>query len=106
MVKQYPYQLQALSVIDNGQDENGNSLPPSESWVDVCSCRDEANTGGRQVSAADGTLFTFSALIQLPKGTEALSAGSHIRVLDGTGIRLSGKVLYSRKDQMHSRAWV
>lgn len=106
MIKQYPYQLEVLLTVDNGTDPNGNNLPPSDDWTFLCNCRDEAGNG-RLINGVDGQAIAFSFLIQMPKGVDAIEEGSKVRVIDESGaIRCEGSVIYSRKDQLHSRAWV
>jgi len=105
MISQYPYILQVLFLTGGGTDENGNPISPSETWVNLTRCRDEAGNG-RLITTVDGQQHQYSFLVQMPKGVEAVALGSQIRVVDGVEVRATGKVVYSRKDQMHSRLWV
>lgn len=105
MVRQYPYILQSLTIADGGPDQDGNYQPATETWSDVCICRDEAGNG-KKLTLADGSVHEYSYLVQMPKGTEPIDSGTKIRVMDGGEIRATGEVLYSRKDQLHSRLWV
>lgn len=106
MVKQYPYTLQVLYMTGGGKDSDGNIIPPSDDWVNYSRCRDEAGNG-KPITLTDGTQSQYSYLIQMPKGVEALEFGKPVQVLDSEGnIRAKGKVIYSRKDQLHSRAWL
>ncbi len=105
MVVQYPYTLEVLNLIDGGQDAEGNILKPTEEWVKVCNCRDEAGNG-KKITLTDNSIHEFAFLVQMPKGTTAIEPGRTIRVLDGLNVRCTGKVVYSRKDQLHSRLWV
>lgn len=88
------------------KDADGNYIEPTENWADYCLCRDEANNG-KEVKGVDGNSFTYSALIQMPKGITALVPGTMIQVLDkDNNVRVKAQVIYSRKDQFHTRAWV
>lgn len=105
MVSQYPYILQVLNLLGGGYDENGNPIPPSEQWINYCRCRDEAGNG-RTVTTQDGVQHQYSFLVQMPKGVDEVKAGTKVKVVDGSDVRASGEVIYSRKDQLHSRLWV
>lgn len=108
MIVQYPYTLQLWQAADSVQDENGNWVPGEAAWVDYCKCRDEAVSNGQQVATTDGVMHPVSLLIQMPKGTQPLTAGDKIQVIDADGsVRVwESKILYSRKDQLHTRAWI
>jgi len=104
-IKQYPYQLLVLTIVENGKDEDGNNLPPTENWEFYCNCRDEAGNG-KPINNVDGASVVYSFLIQMPEGVEAIPAGTKVMVTDGLPVRCTGSIIYSRKDQFHSRAWV
>lgn len=104
MVQQYPYILQVLFLTGGTQDADGNYIPQTETWANLCRCRDESGNG-KTVALTDGEAYPYNFLVQMPKGVEAIKAGTQIRVVDGSAIRATGKVVYSRKDQLHSRAW-
>lgn len=108
MVAQYPYLLQRLAISAvSSQDSSGDFVNSgSQSWIDVCKCRDE---DGRQkkISKSDGTFFISTHLIQCPFGVEPIAANQQIRVIDSNEtVRLTGQVLYSEKGQLHTRIWV
>lgn len=105
MVRQYPYVLQVLELTGGGFDSNGNPIPPSETWMNLTRCRDEAGNG-KKVTLNDGNVHEYAFLIQMPKGVEAIQPGKKVRVMDGADVRARGEVVYSRRDQLHSRAWV
>lgn len=103
---QYPYILQTLQQTDAVQDENGNWTPGGEEWVTHSKCRDESGSG-RQVRGEDGSAIVVNFLVQCPLGTPAVPANTSIRVVDESeNVRATGKVLYSRKDRLHTRIWV
>ena len=104
MVSQYPYILQVLSITGT-KDENGNWIAGTENWINLTRCRDEAGSG-KKVTGIDGSSHDYSFLIQMPQGVEAIAAGTKVRVVDGAAVRATGLVIYSRKDQFHSRVWV
>jgi hypothetical protein len=104
MVKQYPYLLQVFVQADATMDNNGNWIPGTQSWVDVCECRDESGSGKR-ITLTDGSVYEYNALIQCPV-IDQIKPGTMIRVIDGNVIRVEKAVVYSRKDQMHTRIWV
>jgi len=105
MVVQYPYTLEVLKHIGGTYDPAGNPIPSQEVWQQLAKCRDEAGNG-KKVSLSDNTVNEYAFLVQLPKGTEAVPVDTIIRVMDGQTVRCTGKVIYSRKDQLHSRLWV
>lgn len=105
MVAQYPYTLEVLVLSGGGYDNAGNPIDPTESWQVVSKCRDEAGNG-KKVSLTDNSVYEYAFLIQLPRGVEAVEAGTKVRVVNRTEVRCSGDVVYSRKDQLHSRIWV
>lgn len=105
MITQYPYQLQVLTQGESVQDANGDWVTPATVWIDYCKCRDEAGNG-KYVKGVDGNDYLFSFLIQMPKGIEPISSGTQIRIMNGSDVRQSGKVLFSRKDQLHTRSWI
>jgi hypothetical protein len=104
VASQYPYVLQVLLLTGNTQDADGNYIPQTETWTNLCRCRDESGNG-KSISTVDGEIYPYSFLIQMPKGVDPLAPGTQVRVMDGSTVRATGKVVYSRKDQLHSRAW-
>jgi hypothetical protein len=105
MVSQYPYTLQVLLPGPDTQDAAGNIIPGTANWVNLTRCRDEDGRG-KKVTLSDGNEHQFTFLIQMPKGVEALKAGTNVKVMEGSTVRAEGKVLYSRKGQMHTQTWV
>lgn len=105
MVVQYPYILEMLVRSGGGYDNAGNPIPSFEDWVSVGKCRDEAGNG-KKVTLSDNTVHEYSFLVQCPKGTPAIEKGTTIRIMEGNIIRCQGEVIYSRKDQLHTRLWV
>lgn len=107
MVKQYPYRLYAEIRPESYQDARGNwvTCPPARHYIGEC--RDEPLGAGALHTGIDGQKYAYSGIIYLPKGTEALPAGTPIAVEDAQGtLRIAGKVLRSSKDQLHTRLWV
>lgn len=107
MSMQYPYRLEKFIVNESWQDENGDFIPEQSKWEFVCKCRDEAGNG-KQIQGTDGTIYTYSSLIQCPKGVGLIDTGTKVRVKDiMNNVRvLEAPVIYSRKDQLHTRIWV
>lgn len=105
MVKQYPYKLQVLELIGGGQNEDGDYAPATQEWVNISKCRDESGQG-KTVTLSDVTIATYSFLIQCPKGLPALVTGKDIQVIEEGRVRAFGKVLYSRKGQLHTQIWL
>lgn len=106
MVRQYPYTLYVLQLTGGGFDQDGNPIGSNQTWVEVSKCRDEANTGGRQINLVDGSAHVFDSLIQTPRGTSPIGVGSSVEVRDGMSVRVKGAVKRSQKDQLHTRIWV
>lgn len=106
MVRQYPYVLQVLSSTPGTFTPDGDPIAPVSVFVNHAKCRDESNSGAKQINLSDGTAHIFQALIQLPKGTPEVKVGTSVRVLQGNDVRLLGSVKLFRKDQLHCRIWV
>ena len=110
MVRQYPHYLFAiLSGGDSVQDEDGNWSDAIPENALVSKCREETDGRGTEIQAADGTFHKFTSLVQLPKGTQRVEAGTQVFVADnpdGTGVRITGTVLKFDAGQLHSRLWV
>lgn len=108
MVKQYPYSLYELKVIDSVYDENtGGYTEAKEEWVFVSKCRDEANGGGGKIVTADGETYVFGATVYMPKSTTNVLLNAMIKVEDESGsIRLQGQNKLFKPEQLHSRLWV
>lgn len=106
MVKQYPYTLQKLQTTPSHQDDDGNFVAESTLWVDLCKCRNEDGKQ-RKITVADDTFSVANHMIQCPKGVEALNFNDQIKVIgENSEVRVQGSVLYSSKDQLHTRIWV
>jgi|SRR5215217_5612852 len=105
MVRQYPYILQVMTTTPGSFNTDGDPVEPVSDYVTHAKCRDEANSGAKQINV-DGTSHIFQALIQLPKGTAEVKVGTRVRVVQGTDIRLLGTVKSFRSDQLHCRIWV
>lgn len=106
MVRQYPYTLQVLQTIEAHQNGSGDFVAESTSWVDVCKCRNEDGKQ-RKISVSDGTFSVANHLIQCPKGVEAMNFGDKVKVIgENSEVRVEGSVIYSSKEQLHTRIWV
>lgn len=103
---QYRFKLYQLVLIDNGEEPNGNPIPPTEDWQFVCDCRDEVNTKAGFLPTADGGTYVFQALIQCPEGTPSLKPGTDIEVRDGSNVRLKQTVKNCDVSLFHTRIWV
>lgn len=106
MVKQYPYILYTQQLSGGGFNSDGDPIEPTPVFVPHSKCRDESNIGGKVVTMIDGSVHMYEALVQLPKKTEALQAGTLIYIMDGSDIRLQGTIKFFRREQMHCRIWV
>lgn len=106
MVKQYPYTLQKFQTTESHQDDNGNFVAESSTWIDVCKCRNEDGKQ-RKITISDDTFSTANHLIQCPKGIAALKFGDKVKVIgENSEVRVDGSVSYSSKDQLHTRIWL
>jgi hypothetical protein len=102
MVRQYPYFLQVLTKAEATQDYEGNWVPGVEKWVTHSKCRDVSGSG-KQIKGTDGSVVTITFVAHCPKGTAALEANKQVRIIDGNDVRVTGKVLYSDKAQLHTK---
>lgn len=106
-MKQYPYALQVQTLAgESTRDGNGNWVAASPAWETVSSCRDEANSSGRQVVLTDGSAYQYDSLIQLPLSCPDLQAGQTVQVLEGSTVRVTGEVKQFRREQLHCRCWL
>lgn len=107
VIRQYPYKLYKLTKTedfynpDTGEWEQG-----SESWEFISNCRDENNSSGRTITT-DGVVYTYGALIQMPKGQYPIQDGDRIRIEENDStIRLEADVRRFAFKQLHSQLWV
>jgi hypothetical protein len=94
---------------DSVQDEYGNWSVSEPTNQFVSACLEETNGAGSEIQIAGGTYHVFASLVQLPKGTKTVEAGTSVFVsdnADGSGVRVKGTVLKFDKAQLHSRLWV
>lgn len=105
VMRQYPYQLLVWRETDGTFDESGFWIPGSSEYIFHSVCRDEANSAGVTIRNPDGTHSVFDVLIQTPLGTEPLSPGTKIQVVDRAEVRFEGYVKRSRREQFHTRIW-
>lgn len=109
-VKQYPHYLFIFKSPEAYQDEKGNWVTPTEPVLTFHSkCREEVNSGQKQIQVGGGEYNVYKSVIQLPKIAKRIKEGSQIVVTDddeGAEIRLKGTVLLFDKAQLHSRIWV
>lgn len=109
-VKQYPYYLYVHQVTGSSQDENGDFVQGTESWVFHSMCREETNGKGAEVRTEDGDNIIFSSVMYLPKGTTEITAGTEVTVSNiessESEIRIKGDVLKFDKGQLNCRLWV
>lgn len=109
MVVQYPYILQILNTTESIQDEDGNWIEGNQAWINYSKCRDE-DGNGKTVNGADGSQHVFSLLVQMPLGTTPLAPGDRIRIVNADTLQSERvpecEVIFSRKDQKHTRLWV
>lgn len=109
MVKQYPHYLFVLEAGEGQQDAQGNYTEVSVSRQFVGRCREEGAGKGAFVLSGGGQHLTYSSLVQLPKGTPPIEAGTRILVAhdsEGQSTRVEGVVVKFRQDQLHSRLWL
>jgi len=105
-MKQYPYSLKKLQIVESHQDGDGNFVAESSSWINVCNCRNEDGKQ-RRITVSDDTFSIANHLIQCPKGVLALEFGDKVKVIGiDNEVRLEGSVLYSTKDLLHTRIWL
>lgn len=106
-VIQYPYNLEVQTKTESVFDENtGEWSVGEETWVFHSKCRDEGGNGSR-ITTQDGEVYAYGSLIQLPKGTDGIRGGDHVRVTDSEGnVRVQGRTQKFSKDQLHSRLWL
>jgi len=109
-MKQYPHYLFVVTPASVAtQDATGEWVTPSSTNVLVGVCREETDGRGSQMSATDGTFFTFTSLIQLPVGTTPVKVGATVIVTNdaaGTDVRITGTCKKFDVGQLHCRLWV
>lgn len=103
MVIQYPYILEKLVLTDGGyNDQTGMYDDPTEEWVEVSKCRDDAESSGGAIQTTDGETYHYAYTVYLPKGTEPIEKGTTVRIQN----RLEGNVKRFYKGQLHSILWL
>lgn len=104
MVVQYKDTLKVTITTPGGEDENGYPLPPSE-VVKELKCRAEVNSRNAVVYLGDGTAFVYSYLIQIKKGQIDVPLNTDVTLVLSQG-EVSGKAMFYKRDQLHSRLWI
>lgn len=110
MITQYPHYLYTDQIpAASEQDANGNWNFQTPAAVLLSRCREETEPRAREIQASDGKFYTYSSVVQLPKGTAPVAEGTEIYVKDfpdSTRKRICGKVLKFDSSQLHCRIWV
>lgn len=109
MVKQYPHYLFAVEATESTQDANGDFSDGTVSYRFLSMCREETNGKGSKLEVGDGNFIVYTALIQLPAGSEEVVEGTKIAVYDDANRvheRVSGECLKFDNGQLHNRLWL
>ncbi len=109
-MKQYPHNLYLKTVTGSSQDESGNFVPGSESWVFHSECREQTNGQGSVINGSDGEAIVFSSTVHLPMSAVRIPEGSEVKVLNGDPedpfLRIQGMVLKFDVGRLHNRLWL
>lgn len=127
--RQYPHWLYARIAggANAVQDEQTGQWQGEQSgWAKICRCREETNGRGNQIQTAGGEYISYSAIVQLPQGAQAIDAGTEIIVSDfewqpeeafanpdfmtaatlNGSFRIKGICLKFDAGRLHSRLWL
>lgn len=108
MVMQYPYELQVFAAQSGTQDSSGDWIAgtTAASWVKHSMCRIEKALN-KTVRAIDGNNYTASFVVYCPVNTLNLNLNDEIRIIESDGSeRLTGRVIFSEKNQLYTKLWV
>lgn len=112
-IKQYPHYLFVVEPPVAVQDERGvwrtDSGDTGATPRLVGRCREETGGRGSIITLQGGVAYTFTALVQLPRGSERIGEGSRVIVsndAEGMDIRLEGVCMKYSEDQLHHRLWI
>ena len=107
MVKIYPYNLSVFIESESTFSEvDGSWSVGTAEWVNVGKCRDEINSGRKEVSQ-DGSEYVYNAVIYCHKSTPSILKGAKVKVTDESGnIRIESNLVRYQNEQLHTRLWV
>ncbi len=80
ILKMKPHRLEALSLTEEYEDENGDFHKGQEEWVEVCKCDVVPAGQANQITLPDGVALQYSYTIYLPKRTREFRTGEKVRV--------------------------
>ena len=122
---QYPHFLYRRTSGNAVQNASGSWESTGDAVQLVGSCRDETGGRGSKSNTAQAVFRDYTALIQLPVGTEYIAEGTEVIVTDvevaadmlqdgdfverakAEGIvRISGEVSKYDRGRLHNRIWI
>lgn len=77
---QYNHFLYVLDSDEGVYDEEGLLMGSASSWTFWAMCREETNGSGSYIYAAGKGNYQYSALIQMPVGTQYITDGTEVIV--------------------------
>lgn len=89
-----PHTLFIRTTVKGAKDDDGYTLPDTETWTEVCPCRCDDNGVMKQVSV-NGKMYDYSYHV-VYEG-EKIPAGTYVKIMDGEEVRGEGEVLKSAK---------
>lgn len=89
------------------QDAKGNWVVPDPETVTIeLPCRSEANTSGRPVALADGTVLHYTFLVYLDEGMPEIPAQTPIEIIRDGKVVESGTVKRFKPLSKYCGVWV
>jgi hypothetical protein len=102
---QYPHDLYILTTSGGSVNADGDIVPATQQWINVCRCREEKKSGSA-VYMNSGTQFEYSSKIFTPTTCPNLEKGASFEVRNGSEVRAKGTVKLFDASVNHCRIWV
>lgn len=104
--KQYPHYLEVYQTTGGHENENGDWVPGTPSWISIGNCRVEVAKQNAFKTGIDGTRIYYFATIYGPLPKWDLKEGDQIRVtIRGIVKNLTVKMI-DIGSQLNNRLWV
>ena len=104
-MEQYPDSISVVIAASATQSASGGWTAGATSNFSS-DCRVEANTGGRKIVAADGSLTDFAFSVFMPPTTTIIPSDSEYTLTSLLNGVIEGRVKLSFNGQLNSRLWL
>lgn len=87
----YPYLLWVKTLGTPSKDAQGNFVPGVSSWEAVGPCRDDVAKPGQLITLEDGSAYSVTTTVYVPKDTASIATGAEVEIRETTGsVRVRG----------------